>query len=276
MEHRKNLQAPLLLIGAGRSGSTLLARMLDAHPAVSIRGETGFLAPRIWQQVWDNRFWFDWREFVAEEPASSLAPAPTPSPQRLAEESQRVGAILATTLCDLLRPDPQKSHWGFKEVWNGSAAHRHSWTAYDALFPNALWIHLIREPLAFVRSCVAWTNADPNVDYLEQRLADWSAMVDCSRLRRQTDRFVEIRYEDLVAEPKRTLSLALNRVGVSWSDHCLGPLSHRQLASPPFDDSPILDRLQSVMPSDRFIALVDELGYTDTLAFFGRSNTARA
>ena len=47
-------QAPLLVIGAGRSGSSLLTGILDAHPEICFKGENLFLLPKLWQVVWDS------------------------------------------------------------------------------------------------------------------------------------------------------------------------------------------------------------------------------
>jgi LPS sulfotransferase NodH len=52
-----HLKRPIILIGTGRSGSTLLVRILNAHPDVQFEGETDFLIARLWREVWGNQFW---------------------------------------------------------------------------------------------------------------------------------------------------------------------------------------------------------------------------
>src|SRR6516225_6891077 len=49
-------RAPLIVCGAGRSGSTLLTKMLAAHAALSFHNENNFLSPWLWRVVGEERF----------------------------------------------------------------------------------------------------------------------------------------------------------------------------------------------------------------------------
>src|SRR4051812_3561595 len=40
--------APIVIVGAGRSGTTRLVAVLGDHPDVYMMGETSFLLPRLW------------------------------------------------------------------------------------------------------------------------------------------------------------------------------------------------------------------------------------
>ena len=121
-------QAPLLMIGAGRSGSSLLARMFGAHPDISFDDENDFLAPKLWQLIWEHR-----------RPRWSGASGDISSDARKAAEDAaqcRLAPLVAQALVSILGIDPERRHWGYKEVWNGSATHRFSWYVYDLLFPQ--------------------------------------------------------------------------------------------------------------------------------------------
>src|SRR6266571_1149396 len=48
-------QAPLIVIGAGRSGSSVLARVLGAHPDICFDDENDYFAVKLWHLVWENR-----------------------------------------------------------------------------------------------------------------------------------------------------------------------------------------------------------------------------
>jgi len=229
---RFDVQAPLLIIGAGRSGSTLLARALGAHPLVSMRGETDFLTPRLWEQLWGKRFWLDWERFVASRPASSRDPRPPLAEKEEARQRDRVGRIVARAVAETLAPDPAASVWGFKEIWNGSQNHDHSWDAYDAVFPRAVWVHLVRHPLDYVRSCVAWNRDALTAEQARHRLIDWCGMVERSRQRAACGSlFIEMRYEDLLASPRAALTRVLSARALDWEESCLAPLDDRVLAS---------------------------------------------
>jgi hypothetical protein len=221
-------QAPLVVIGAGRSGSSLLARIFGAHPDICFDDENDFLAPKMWQLVWEHR-----------RPRSMGArPFDSPEAKSQAENAarSRLAPLVAQSLVTILGIDPERNHWGYKEVWNGSATHRFSWDAYDLLFPRAIWVHLIRHPLDFAGSCAAWNGDELTDSYLEARLADWTAMVEHSRLRRSRERFYELRYEDIVARPRDCVEPILAEMGLCWVPECAAPLdrpimaSHRELA----------------------------------------------
>lgn len=225
-------QAPLLIIGAGRSGSTLLARALGAHPLLSMKGETDFLTARLWEQLWGRRFWLDWERFVATRPASSRDPRPPLDAALEARQRNRIGRIVARAVAETLAPDPDAAAWGFKEIWNGSQNHDHPWDAYDAVFPRAVWVHLVRHPLDYVPSCVAWNGDELTADQARHRLIDWCGMVERSRQRASCGaRYVELRYEDLIASPRAALERVLGAGALAWDAKCLAPFAERILAS---------------------------------------------
>jgi len=216
-------QAPLLVIGAGRSGSSLLARIFGAHPDICFDDENDFLAPKLWRVVWEHRRprWI----------GANADDGPDDRGQAEAAARRRLAPIVAQALVSILGIDPERTHWGYKEVWNGSATHRYGWDVYDLLFPRATWVHLTRHPLDFAGSCAAWNGDQLTDSYLEARLADWSAMVEFSRLRNSRERFYEIRYEDLVARPRSCVEPILAELGLAWLEACEIPLQRPIMAS---------------------------------------------
>ena len=216
-------QAPLLVIGAGRSGSSLLARMFGAHSDICFDDENDFLAPKLWQLVWQHRRprWTSVTGDISWDDQEQVVNA----------ARNRLAPLVAQTLVSILGIDPERPLWGYKEVWNGSATHRFDWDAYDLLFPRATWVHLTRHPLDFAGSCAAWNGDELTDAYLETRLADWTAMVEYSRRRRSRPRFYEIRYEDVVARPRDCIEPILANLGLSWSADCEAPLKQPIMVS---------------------------------------------
>jgi len=49
---RLRTEAPIIIIGNGGSGSSLLDRILNAHPDISMQGEMKFLVARAWIAFW--------------------------------------------------------------------------------------------------------------------------------------------------------------------------------------------------------------------------------
>ena len=226
------MQSPIVVIGAGRSGSTLISRVLNAHTAIDFKGETGFLLLRLWMEVWQDRFWLNWPRHVATGPRCAADPLPPCNPDELAVERMRVGELVAELLFRLLRvEEKQHGRWGFKELWSGLPQYNHDWDAYDAVLPAAQWLHLIRHPFDFARSCADWNGTALTLDYLEARLSNWVSMLACNQLRSQTGRYDEIRLEDLMVRPEETLSPVLKAAGLSWESAMGKTLEKKTMSS---------------------------------------------
>lgn len=210
------IQSPIIVIGAGRSGSTLISRILNAHSAIDFKGETSFLLLRLWVEIWHDRFWLNWPRHVATGPHCAADPLPPMPADALAAERMRVGALVAELLSNLLRVDRKHHVWGYKELWSGLPQYKHDWRAYDAVLPGAHWLHLVRHPFDFARSCAAWNGTHLTHDYLRNMLANWVDMLVCHRQRSTTGRYQEIRTEDLIQDPRSVLSPVLQTIGLAW------------------------------------------------------------
>jgi hypothetical protein len=100
------LDAPIIIIGAGRSGSTLLDRMLDAHPDIHMLGETNFITTMLWKSLLDRRK----RHLLTVTDSEAIL-----------AELKRLGDIEQRTIAELFELNSAgKSRWGMKEIWNGS------------------------------------------------------------------------------------------------------------------------------------------------------------
>jgi hypothetical protein len=104
-------------------------------------------------------------------------------------------------------------------------------------------------------------------------------MFEWSRQRRSQRRFIEIRHENLILDPKKTLHPIFSAAGVGWNDECLGALSRPYVKSPrasPFAPAPPLTRKQLrriVAQVDDLAKYLDELGY-ELPASFSQEMTA--
>jgi len=259
---RCDVGSPLIIIGAGRSGTTLVMKMLDAHPAMSMRGETKFLVPRMWSIVWEERFWHFWKSYVETGPTSSKDPRPEIPPDSLSEEEKRVGRLVAEFTADLLEIEPDCPVWGFKEIWNGTTADDHSWLLYDTVFPGATWLHVVRHPFDFAGSCTAWNRTETSPKSMSKLLHKWMQILNRSRERQEVDRFFEIRYEDVCDRPRETLRPVFQAVGLEWDEQCCRSLIDRHLPSQrdAQRERDILAHADLVRP-DGFDELAVSLGY---------------
>jgi len=226
------LARPVIMVGSGRSGSTLFVRALNAHPELQFFAETQFVVARLWADIWDNHSWLCsqqklLRNFEPGDGASIEIPADV-----LDAAHQRAAVGVRRLFGELLEVDRTKAAWGFKEVWNGnSAVARVPWNLYQAVFPGARWVHLVRDPFTFARSSAGWNGVPLTMRLLHEELRHWVQVVTWSRLLRDDRAYQEIRYEDLSADPEACLTPILAAVGLDWHERCAQACSRRTKAS---------------------------------------------
>lgn len=187
--------SPIFILGAPRSGTTLMRLVLDAHPAISAGPETRFLLDlaKIFGQHWDRleRFGFD-RAYWIEKVASFFAGvhedyAAARGKRRWCEKTPRY-----TVIADLLAE----------------------------LYPDARFLHVLRDGLDVVashRDRWGWRAAYDAID-------DWRALVRKARRfgeRVGPARYLEVRYESLVEDPEGALRPVFRFLDEEWDDAVL-------------------------------------------------------
>lgn len=192
------------IIGAGRSGTTLLRAMLDSHSNMAIPGETylldqlarrrdGFIREgRFDRAAFDNELFGDarfWSFYI--EPTSVRAALDDAAPATLADALRVVYRCHARSV--------GKSRWADKTPAYAFAVDRLS-----TLFPEAVFIHLHRDPREVVASYL-----DANWSYrtAPRAASYWALSVRGAQRARALgeDRFLEIGYRDLTNDAERTL-----------------------------------------------------------------------
>jgi hypothetical protein len=191
-------ERPIFVVGSMRSGSTLFRLILDAHPRISISEETGFMGAltatkRIpgWHHGdgWFRRIGWTEAEFDA----------------RLRE--------FYSGLFERHADAEGKKRWGEKTPFHS----RHI-AEMAKVFPDAVFAGIVRHPGAVVHSLMSKFHYG-----IEDAVAYWDA-TNKEILRRGAelgDRFVLVRYEDLVAHPEDTLHELVDWLGEEWSDDLL-------------------------------------------------------
>ena len=233
---------PLIILGVGRSGTTLLRVMLDRNSELAIPYETFFVPqlahrhgrrPNLDEFVDDLgrlRTLYDWG-IRPEDVQPRLREGMT--------TSEAIAAIFET-----YAERQGKARWGDK-----TPLYMQQLPLLERLFPDALWVHLVRDgrdaALSFLElpegfSGKTW--AQPRT--VSQFAARWRVeILSARRLGRHAgSRYLELRYEDLVAEPERELRLVCDHGSLPWEadmlDHtrvsdAANMPEHRNLAQPP-------------------------------------------
>lgn len=210
-EHSRDCKVELILVpmpivvGAPRSGTTLLRFMLDAHPDLAIPPETGFL-PTVAslspdtagaQAAVDTLIGFPsgasaWNDFGLDAETfrtlSDVQDAYAP-----------VDVVRAFYRSYAARFD--KPRWGDK-----TPTYCHHIAKVGALLPEAHFVHIIRDGRDVAQSIKPlWFSPGESV---EVRAAFWKECVRAARDQSVavSGRYLEIRYEALVASPERALA----------------------------------------------------------------------
>jgi tetratricopeptide (TPR) repeat protein len=196
---------PIIIVGMPRSGSTLTEQILSSHPEVAAGGELLFWSAR------DNRRDDIW----------SLGSSPEAT-RRLADDY----------VAELRAIGPTANRVTDKALGNFMLLgfiHR--------VFPNVTLIHCRRHPIDTALS-IFTTNFDANLDFVAERrdlvfyyrqyqrlMAHWREVLP-------PDRFVEVDYEALVADPEPQARRLIAACGLEWNDMCLAPhLNTRKIAT---------------------------------------------
>jgi hypothetical protein len=262
------------VVGCGRSGTTLVRALVDAHPAIAVPPESHFvpvLAPRRGAP-------FDRDAFAAglaasdrfalwgmDRAAVAAALAPLPPEAGYADGVRAVFAAWAA--------GRGKDRYGDKTP--GYVVHL---PLIAGLFPEAVVVHVVRDARDVAASFVSlgWAAT------VEDAALHWALRVGRGRRAGRAlgpGRYHELRYEDLVADPEavlRALCLAIDLpFAPAMVDHRAGaaeiarttshPDYHRHLAEPVRAD--IRDWRRDLAPAQvarvELVAgrLLDDLGY---------------
>ena len=287
--HRHLTPAPFV-VGVGRSGTTLLRLMLDAHPDLAMPPETGFVPDLIaatkptgarpedaLAAVTGHRKWGDFP--MSEDELMARWRALDPVTPRAA----------VRTFYELYAEHQGKPRWGDKTpgytLEMGPISHT---------LPEAYFVHVIRDGRAVALSRMRTLALRPTeISKVARR---WQRRLRKARSKgERLDHYLEIRYEALIREPEATLRQVAEFIELPWdpamldyherSEERLSELDrdipawgrklprsaesrmalHQQTTKPP--DPARIDRWREELSAEELRAFEDEAG--ETLAELG-------
>ncbi|MCA1670864.1 MAG: sulfotransferase [Actinobacteria bacterium] len=193
------MQRPIFILGTMRSGSTLFRLILDAHPNIAISEETGFMGALAANKAIPS--WLYGREWYG----------------RLGWSEQEVDDRLRefySGMFERYAVAQGKSRWGDKTPF-----HFQHIEEMARLFPEAVFVAIVRHPGAVVHSLKRWFH----YEILEAANYWEGANVEILRHGAELgdDRFALVRYEDVVGHPETTLREVMSWLDEPWSDDLL-------------------------------------------------------
>ena len=194
---------PVMIVGMPRSGTTLVEQIVSCHPSVTAGGELHFWNRRgaMFEQAGASG---TEREFV----------------QTAAEDYLRLIRELAPA-AEIRITDKMP----FNFLWAG---------LIHLAFPRASIIHCQRRPIDTALS-IHQTFFSPQIDFptggedlvfyyreYEKLMAHWRRVLP-------SDRFLELRYEELIGDPHAMIRRLITFCGLPWDDACLHPERNQRI-----------------------------------------------
>ena len=197
-------QQPAFIVGAVRSGTTLLRLMLDHHPQLAFHFEFEFAV----DQVADDGtlpVLAEYHEYLSQHRVFQLSEGQIDP--RL-DYRQLVNSFLE-----------QKRTRDEKKII-GATVHHHM-DRIQHLWPEAKYIHLLRDGRDVARSCSAMGWAG-NMYTAVERWIDAEQTWERLRTHIPPDRQLEIRYEDLIVRPEAALTRICEFLGTEFDEAIYG------------------------------------------------------
>jgi hypothetical protein len=213
---------PIFIGGAGRSGTTLVRMMLDAHPHICCGPELKLL-PAIaeWYQTLT-------RNFASVMQSYGNTPA---------DVRQRFRDFVEGLVANFRRASG-KPRWAEKTPHNVLYM-----VPLGDIFSDARFLHIVRDGRDVACSLITMDWLNPQTgrkwDYVQNignAARYWREIVTLARQQAQhpslAGRVLEVRYEDLVANTEGTLRRVLQFIGVSWDEAVLSYHTKSRAAEP--------------------------------------------
>lgn len=194
-----------LIIGAQRSGTSLLTRMLNQHPRLGVPPESFFF--NTFSPL--RRFYGDLRnepnlvhfvgDVVSTPKIREWSPRPTRDQilERIRDRS--VGSVFVALL-ETWAQSHGKAMWGEK-----TPHHVFYWSDLTGCLPSAPVIHIVRDGRDVALGLINARFGPKTVYTAALRWRRWMLAIDAIRARLPADRWHQISYEDLLRCPEETL-----------------------------------------------------------------------
>ena len=201
---------PFFIVGCGRSGSSLLRSMLNRHEAIAIPLESLFIIDYL--RVSKRIDLAQLKAMLVNEP--EIREWGLDITLKDIEGSQTIEQAIEL-IHELYTRSHGKSFWGQKTprfVRHTELLHAH--------FPQARFVHLIRDPRAVVNSLIRSDVHRSNAYHGSHR---WRREVDkgLAFTELHSDRATTVHYEDMVQDPETSLRTILQFLGLPFHQEIL-------------------------------------------------------
>lgn len=206
-------QKLLFITGVGRSGTSLLQSMLNAHPEVNIPPETHFFKRYILPNLLKNQ-WPDTSQLKDDKYLKRL---PETSRHQLIRSLSGERGDLSKAFTSFLAGDGPHAVIGDKDT-----EYMRYLPHLKKVYPDSFLLHIKRDPRDVIasRKKAEWSK-NRSVEF---HAAEYQYYI--KKLCREgpelfTRRYFELKYEDLLHHPQNTLQPVLTELGLNFSENML-------------------------------------------------------
>jgi hypothetical protein len=214
---------PVFVVGVPRSGTTVLRLMLNRHPALAMLPETWF-GSRVWDKRWSIALALDPREIFTSVLDDFIRLLTEKQPDGfdidVIEYRHHVlaGRLSITRILSCLgevwSKRQQKPRWGEK-----SPIHAYYLLPLARMFPRMKVLHIVRDPRDVAVS-LANVEFDPSDDVVVHAL-QWKRETVAVQAASAAITLMDVRYEDVVSDPQKTLRRICSFLGIVYDDQML-------------------------------------------------------
>lgn len=273
------------IVGVGRSGTTLIRLMLNSHPDVAIPYETHFITNYIREMdkygplsVSANldRLIAD---LLKEDLLSKWDKVPTAQ-----EVKQKLGSNpTLSDVIDAIYSCYAQAHG--KKFWGDKSDYLDRMHDINSLFPNTKFIHIIRDGRDVAQSVLKMDWGPNDIIEAAEWWRDHVRLGRCMGKMLPPDRYMEIRYEDLVLDTENNLRRICDFLGLPYAVEMLNYYKNSESLIPAerssqhynADAPPIASRTYAWKTSmdKSSVAVFDKYAKTQLQAFGYEANTVQ-
>jgi hypothetical protein len=199
-----NAEAPFFIVGALRSGTTLMRLMIGHHPNICRCEEMEYVAPTIVKHQGIPDDVSEYKEFLSTDKNFRLSNYVVPE---------------HTTFIDIVQDFFRQLRETDKKPIFGTVVHHH-YEQLPLIWPNSKYIFLNRDPRDVARSCVqmGWNGTPWRASrFWIEAYESWLLL----SAKLPEDRKLEITYEALIANPEDVLKKVCSFLNVKYTSAIL-------------------------------------------------------
>jgi hypothetical protein len=217
------MEKPFFIVGAQRSGTTLVRLLLNAHSKIAIPEEGTFWMPllrrsknNVQREIKGNEL-ENCLKYIQKNPQfQSWGLDPLNTIEKIRAQGGCTLDKIVSEFYVAYAKSFNKDTWGDK-----TPSFFRMVPVLDALFPHARFIHIVRDGRDIYLS---WRKLNIQNRNISVSAFEWIYKVNKARRELESlipERYLEIRYEDMIAEPSKTLQRICDFLGLHYESRML-------------------------------------------------------